>query len=155
MKKNLQYLQTIILFSGTIFAWYTVYNDFARFLGIYKTIFHFENCIVPNPLTTPCFYGAIGFLVAFVWSVKILKMKETKAEKWQKYLFIFLITGTIFGWSNFLFELYKFYSTNTGPKTSCSGIPTDNPFYTPCFYGSVLYLLSLISSFFTNKSFSK
>ena len=137
MKSKLQKLLTIILAGGSIFAWYTVFNDFSRFQRIYGTIFRIENCSVPNPVMTACFYGAIAFVIALIFSVK----------KMEKPLYFLIIGGTIFAWSNFAYEVYKFYAS-TGVKTSCAGIITDNVFTTPCFYGAVIYLLALITSFF-------
>lgn len=134
MKSKLQKLLTIILFGGSIFAWYTVFNDFSRFQRIYGTIFRIENCSVPNPVTTPCFYGAIAFVIALILSIK----------KNEKPLYILLIGGTIFAWSNFAYEVYKFYAS-TGVKTSCAGVITNNVFTTPCFYGACIYLLGLIT----------
>ncbi len=135
MKNKLQNLLTIILAGGTIFAWYTVFSDFYRFQRIYGTIFRIENCSIPNPLTTPCFYGAIAFVIALILSIK----------KMEKPLYFLIIGGTIFAWSNFGYEVYKFYAT-TGIKTSCAGIITDNVFTTPCFYGAFIYLLALITT---------
>ena len=134
MKIKLQNLLTIILAGGTIFAWYTVFNDFSRFQRIYGTIFRIENCSIPNPVLTPCFYGAIAFVIALVLSVR----------KLEKPLYVLLIGGTIFAWSNFGYEVYKFYAT-IGIKTSCSGVITENVFSTPCFYGALIYLLALIT----------
>lgn len=134
MKNKLHNLLTIILAGGSIFAWYTVFNDFSRFHRIYGTIFRVENCSVPNPVMTPCFYGAIAFVIALILSIK----KRGEA------LYLLLIGGTIFAWSNFAYEVYKFYAT-TGVKTSCAGVITDNVFTTPCFYGACIYLLALIT----------
>ena len=127
-------VQSIILFSGVLFAWSTVASDFLRFL---------QNQGV-NPLTTPCFYGAIGFLVAYFYSLFILFTTSEKQKRHQKYLAIFLVAGTLFGWGNFTLEFCKFYFFKN--PTSCSCLAVSTPFATPCFYGSVLYLLSLISS---------
>ena len=134
MKSKLQKLLTIILAGGSIFSWYTVFNDFSRFQRIYGTIFRIENCSVPNPVMTACFYGAIAFVIALIFSVK----------KMEKPLYLLLIGGTIFAWSNFGYEVYKFYIA-TGVKTSCAGVITNNVFSTPCFYGASIYLLALVT----------
>lgn len=136
MKKFL-FLQSGLLFIGTIFSWYTVTTDYLRFLYSNGT----------NPLVTPCFYGAIGFLLAFLYSLHIFMSLPQKRERYQKYLMLFLIGGTIFGWSNFALELCNFYIFKN--PTSCSGAGTSSPFLTACFYGSVIYLLSLLSSIVT------
>ncbi|HVZ58873.1 MAG TPA: hypothetical protein VG935_03940 [Patescibacteria group bacterium] len=135
--KKLLILQSGLLLVGTVFSWYTVTNDYLRFLTIHGT----------NPLLTPCFYGAIGFFVAFLFSLHIYLSSEEKRKKHQKYLMFFLIGGTIFGWSNFALEFCKFYFLHN--PTSCSGTSTSSPFLTACFYGSVIYLLSLTASIIT------
>ena len=152
MKNKLYGILTFILLGGTIFAYNAVYNDFRRFESIYGTIFRVQDCSVPNPIATPCFYGAFFFLVGFFMSLRIyynhLKSRET--HRLENYLYYLLTGGTIFAWSNFSYEIYKFYFT-TGPKTSCSGIPTSTPFNTPCFYGAVIYLLALSTNLVIRK----
>lgn len=139
--KKLFLLQSILLLSGTLFAWSTVTNDYFKFLAHQAQ----------NPLTTPCFYGAIGFLLAYFYSLYIYFLNGPKQKKHQKYLMIALIGGTLFGWGNFTIELCRFYIFKN--PTSCSGGYASTPFLTPCFFGSVLYLLSLISSIVTLKKY--
>ena len=128
---------------GVLFSWYTAVNDFIRFYNTEGTIFKIKDCFFPNPVTTACFYGAIAFLVAFIWSVYILKNKDAvKKEFHQTRLSWLLAAGTIFAWANFANVLYKFYGT--GSNIGCSGVPISSPFLTPCFYGSVIFLVSLI-----------
>ncbi len=127
-------LQCGTLLFGTFFAWYTVANDYLRFMN--------NNGI--NPLLTPCFYGAIGFFVFFIYSLYIYFVVFSKWKKLQKILVFLLLGGTIFGWVNFIIELCNFYIFKN--PTSCSGASTQSPFITPCFYGSVIYLLSLMVS---------
>lgn len=153
MNKNLFKLQTAVLFIGTIFAWFTVYTDFARFYNLYGSLTKISGCTIPNPVTTPCFYGAFAFLLGFIWSVNILK-KVSKGEevtKKQMKLWYLLIAGTIFAWGNFAYEIFKYYSAKTALKVSCSGVPTDNVFLTACFYGSVIFLVALILSIVIKK----
>lgn len=128
-KKILFYLQSLILLAGTIFAYSTIYTDFKRFYSL--------NCTTINPIFTPCFYGAFAFLVGFVLSVK---------RNQQRNLNYLLIAGTIFAWGNFAYELIKFYSAKVVEKTSCSGVPTQNPFTTACFYGATIFLAALITA---------
>ncbi|NBO21952.1 hypothetical protein EBU94_01230 [bacterium] len=144
MRKDYKTLLTIILVGGTAFSWTTVYQDFSRFYNLYGDIFKIEGCDIPNPVTTPCFYGAIAFAI----SLGLLLFRKYKS------LFYLLVFGTIFAWSNFLYEFYKFYST-TGVKTSCSGVVTDNVFTTPCFYGALIYLLALITIIFSRRKSQK
>ena len=132
--KRLLFIQSSLLLFGTFFAWYTVTNDYLRFVN--------ENGV--NPLLTPCFYGAIGFLLFYLYSLYIYFAAENKRRRHQKILMILLIGGTLFGWGNFTIELCSFYIFKN--PTSCSGATTISPFLTACFYGSVIYLASLIAS---------
>lgn len=147
MKKILPYLQTLILLGGVVFAWYTVFGDFHRFFGAGYTITQFKNCGTPNPLATPCFYGAIMFIVALAWSLIILIAADaSKNVKSQKYLMWLLLAGTLFAWGNFAYQMYKYYAPHIGPYIGCSGIPLKHPIYTPCFTGTMIYLAAFVVS---------
>ncbi len=141
--KRLYISQTLILAVGVLFSWYTAINDFVRFYNTEGTIFKIKDCFFPNPVTTACFYGAIAFLVAFVWSVYILKNNDLAKKEFHQTRFSWLLAaGTIFAWANFTNVLYKFYGT--GSNIGCSGVPISSPFLTPCFYGSIIFLLSFV-----------
>ncbi|MCX6816382.1 MAG: hypothetical protein NTZ93_00725 [Candidatus Beckwithbacteria bacterium] len=142
-KKILFYLQSLVLLAGTIFAYFTIYTDFKRYYSL--------NCTTTNPVLTPCFYGAFAFLIGFIWSIIILKRNKAEQLKHEKNLSYLLIAGTIFAWGNFAYELIKFYSVKTIVKTSCSGVPTANPFTTACFYGATIFLAALITSLVIRK----
>ena len=58
----------MFLVVGTVIAWSTVTLGFIRFYRAEGTILKFTNCALPNPLTTPCLYGAIAFLLALIWA---------------------------------------------------------------------------------------
>lgn len=149
--KKIYLAQSILLLIGTLFAWFTVYSDFSRFYNLYGNITRISNCSIPNPVTTPCFYGAFAFLGGFIWSLYILKVSKEKRIISQKKLNILLIASTIFAWSNLSLEIYKFYSRKTATQVSCSGVPATSIFTTPCFIGSMLFLGSLILSFVINR----
>lgn len=134
MRFKLEKILFVFLIFGVGFSWYTVFSDFLRFHKIYGTIFKIENCLVPNPVTTPCFYGAIVFFVALV----------TLLLRKYQFLNYLLAGGTLFAWSNFLYEAYKFYLPSNIQKIGCSGIVVTNIFNTPCFYGAIIYLGSLL-----------
>lgn len=136
-------IQSLVLFLGVLFSWATVAGDFIRYQSGQGT----------NPLTTPCFYGAMGFLLAYFYSLYIYFQKPDMQKRHQKYLVIFLISGTLFGWGNFTLEFCKFYFFKN--PTSCSGLAVSTPFATPCFYGSVIYLMALISGILTLKKQKK
>ena len=139
-------IQSLSLFIGTVFAWVTVFLDFSRFYNLYGSLTRISNCSIPNPITTPCFYGAFVFLLGFIWSVGILRTEDAKREVKQKRLNWLLLAGTLFAWGNFAYETIRFYLAKNAPKVSCSGVPTDNILLTSCFYGSVIFFISLIVS---------
>jgi hypothetical protein len=156
MTKKFAALQSLILAGGSIFAWYTVFGDFKRFLNAGGEILNFSGCRFPNPLATPCFYGAIVFLIALIWSVLIYqKIDNTQRLASQKKLNFLLLAGTIFAWSNFGYEMYKFYQPHTEPFLSCSGTLAQHPIYTPCFTGAIIYLAAFITSLIFVKALKK
>ncbi|MFH0952480.1 MAG: hypothetical protein V1838_04875 [Patescibacteria group bacterium] len=144
--KNLYRLQSLVLLGGTVFAWYTVVQDFRRFFDYEGTLLKFSDCFVPNPLMTPCFYGAFAFLIAFIWSLSILFRPENQAVR-HGHLRWLLVAGVIFAWSVNIYELIKWYSRASGePAIGCSGTIVSNPYSTPCFVGASIFLLALIVS---------
>ncbi|MCA9392468.1 hypothetical protein KC614_04725 [candidate division WWE3 bacterium] len=148
MKRLLQ-LQSFIFGSGTIFAYYTVFADFSRFYGFEGTFFKFTGCVVPNPLLTPCFYGAFAFLFGFVWSLFILRGGEAFRTKHQLYLMLLGLAGTIFAWGNTAYGFYKFYVLNN--NTGCSGVPTESPFFTPCMVGAIIFAVAFAVTVFARR----
>jgi hypothetical protein len=94
---------TLVLLGGTIFAWYTVAQDFIRFKNIQGTIFKVSDCLIPNPVTTACFYGAFGFLAAVIWSYKILKFVGERRVAHVKYLLLFTVGCVLIGSINLFF----------------------------------------------------
>lgn len=152
MKKLLK-LQSLILLIGTLFAWYTVYQDYARFYLVEGTIFKINDCIYPNPVTTPCFYGAWAFLLAFIWSLYIIKFIDVK-QMWHQFrLTWLLVVSVLFAWGNFSHTLYRFWLSKGAPTIGCSGVLSTNPWTTPCFIGAVIFLLALAVALVIKRKF--
>ena len=149
--KKMYIAQSIVLLIGTLFAWFTVYSDFSRFYGLYGDITRISGCTIPNPVTTPCFYGAFAFLGGFIWSLFILRTSKENKIINQKRLHLLLIASTIFALSNLSLEIFNFYSNKTATQVSCSGVPSTNIFTTACFIGSMLFLGSFIISLIINR----
>ena len=142
---NLLKLQTLLLLAGTVWAWYNTIQNFLKFYNLEGTIFKIQDCAIPNPVTEACFYGAVGFLIAFIWSIKLYGNQTSSwFTKWQHYLWWFVSAGTIFAWYNVTRELVAFYSAKSGPVLGCSATPITNPFLTPCFIGASIFLLTAI-----------
>lgn len=141
--KKLLAVQVFLLLCGSLFAWYNTVKNFIRFFNIEGTIFKVYNCAIPNPVTEPCFYGAVAFVIAFAWAVVIYKQKEILIKQ-QNYLWWFLSAGTIFAWFNVTREFLAFYGPRSGPALGCSAQLITNPFLTPCFTGASIFLISAI-----------
>lgn len=142
-QKNLFYLQSSLLFAGTLFAWGNVIKEFNTYFEAGGKIFQFVGCPLTNPVATPCFWGATAFLIALIWSLLILKLSVKYQVKNEWRLKWFLVASAIFGWGNVAFEFYKYFSAQMQPIVSCTGI-IKNPIYSPCFTGSVIFFTSLI-----------
>jgi hypothetical protein len=136
---------SIVLLVGALFAWTTVYNDFARFYNFEGTLWKISDCVVPNPVTTPCFYGAFAFLIAFIWSLRLLRTTDdARRRRSLKNLGWLLLASVLFALGNFTYVLVRFYSSE-GDNRGCSGVATSSPFLTPCFVGSVIFLVAFFT----------
>ncbi len=77
--KKIILAQFVILLLGTVFAWANFFYELYSWLNQ-------ESCqlgciaysTTPNPFLTPCFYGALFFLVAFILSLILLKKSKGK-----------------------------------------------------------------------------
>lgn len=132
----------LILLSGVIFAYFSVYTEFVDFYLNEGTLFKLKDCLTPNPVTTACFYGAFGFLIAFVWSLILFKNQATKFSAYIK-LTTLLLGCTIFAWYNNYSTLYSFFFESKNSIVGCTGKIITNPFTTPCFIGASIFTLAL------------
>lgn len=125
-----------ILAAGTLFAWYSVVTETVRFYRTEGTLLKISDCVYPNPITTPCFWGAVLFAV-----VLILAFRHAS----QRRIVHLLVLGTLFAWGNFAWGVRSFYQAPSGEGTSCSGVPVDSPFESSCFYGAIFFTAALIA----------
>jgi hypothetical protein len=133
-----------VLAGGTLFAWTTVLADFRRFFQAGGALERFTGTTYPHPALTPCFYGAILFLVALAWAVTLPAEPPERRRRAVRQLTGMLVLGTLFAWGNFGYELYRYYQPHAGPYLSCSGTVAAHPVYTPCFVGALIYLTALV-----------
>jgi len=143
MSQRWQRIEIAVLAGGSLFAWATVLADFRRFFQAGGALGRFTGTLYPHPALTPCFYGAILFLVALTWAVTLApEPAERRRGVWQ--LVGMLVLGTVFAWGNFAWELYRYCQPHEGPYLSCSGTVAAHPVYTPCFVGALIYLTALV-----------
>jgi len=146
--KNLLLLQSVILAGGTVFAWSKLLQQFSNFQAIYGTLFRFQNCVIPNPFATACFYGSMAFIVATVWSFFV--WHDAKNFK-ERHLRNFLLFCVVFAGSVVAYEFadyYKLFGSAAVPITCTPGV---FPLLTPCFTGLLCFLGAYITSIFAVK----
>jgi len=143
MSRQWQRIESVVLAGGTLFAWSTVLADFRRFFQAGGTLGQFTGTTYPHPALTPCFYGAILFLVALTWALTLPADPPERRRRAVRQLTGMLVLGTVFAWGNFAYELYRYGQPHEGPYLSCSGTVAAHPVYTPCFIGALIYLAAL------------
>jgi hypothetical protein len=148
MNRTLLKVQVAVLAIGTGFSWITLVFDYRRFFASGGHVLNISGCAVTNPVVTPCFYGALAFLAAFVWAFAILRSAPEAVLKRQRGLQFLLAAGTVFAWGNFAYEVYRFMQPRPAASAfSClAGEVAVNPLMTPCFYGALIFLTALVVS---------
>lgn len=148
MNRTLLKMQVAALTIGTGFSWITLVFDYRRFFASGGHILDISGCAVTNPVITPCFYGALTFLAAFVWALAILRSTPEGILKRQRGLQFLLAAGTVFAWGSFTYEVYRFMQSQPAASFfSCpAGVAAVNPLMTPCFYGALIFLTALVVS---------
>ena len=124
---------------GALIAWSTVALAFIRFYRAEGTLLKVTNCRFPNPITTPCFYGAIAFVVALLWAASLARGAKPRVHGYEG-LWWLLLASTIFGWSNVAYEFWRWNQSPTGFIVSCTTESISSPFQSPCLYGSTMFL---------------
>jgi len=67
--------------------------------------------------------------------------------------FVILLSGTIFAWYNF-FQEFTSWTNQQACTVGCSA-GLENPFLSPCFFGAIVFTISLVLSGISLKTFSK
>ena len=141
--KRLGVALIVFLLAGSGIAWSTVILAFTRFYHNEGTLLKINDCIFPNPVTTPCFYGAIAFVICLIWAIMLFR--RASLGSYTKLMWL-LFASTIFGWGNVAYEVYQF-STHPKGIVGCTASVITNPFQSPCLYGSIMFLLSLVTTY--------
>jgi len=148
MGKVLLKAQVAVLAIGTGFSWITLAFDYRRFFAAGGQVLELSGCAMANPLVTPCFYGALAFLAAFIWAVAILASAPGAILRRERGLRILLAAGTLFAWGNFGYEVYRYLQPQ--PAAAAFRCPPGgaaaHPLTLPCFYGALIFLAALVCS---------
>src|SRR5512144_2720715 len=148
MNKTLLRVQAAVLALGTLFSWLTLVFDYRRYFAAGGQVLELSACAVANPLVTPCFYGALAFLLAFAWAIAILRSAPGTVAKRQGHLQWLLVAGTLFAWGNFAYLAHRFLQPQPAASAfSCPpGEQAANPLTAPCFYGALIFSAALVVS---------
>lgn len=146
--KSLLFIQTLLLFCGTLFAWSRLIVQLQNFQFVYGTLWRFRDCSIPNPLTTACFFGSVAFVVALLWSVKVWQTQEKNSERWLKNFLLFCV---LFAFSVLCIEFVDYYKLFPSASVPISCSPGVAPWKTPCFFGFLFFTASYVTSIITLK----
>lgn len=145
-KSTWYFIQILALVVGSIIAWSTVIKNFINFYQVEGTLFKVMDCNFTNPVLTPCFWGAIAFIIALIWAVSLYtKRGQANQTKQQWWLFLLLIASTIFGWANVVYEEWQIILAHGGAVTGCSGTMTSIT-QSSCMYGSIMFLIAMVAT---------
>ena len=146
-------LQAGVLGIGTVFSWVTLVLDYRRFFASGGQVFQFSGCAVSNPLATPCFYGALAFLIALAWALLILRAKPGTIGRSLSHLRLLLVAGTLFAWGNFGYVVYRYLTERPAMPFSCPpGETVAYPLTAPCFYGALIFSAALMLSILAGRT---
>lgn len=136
-RRYLPHALSATILGGVLFAWTTLYGQFERFLSVYGDLLRFRDCVIVNPIATPCFWGALAFLAAFAWSAALL---ARPSERQYRYLTHFLLFGVFFALAVLGYEAVEYYGFIDLGSASVSCAPGAMPLQTPCFTGFLFFL---------------
>jgi hypothetical protein len=132
----------LVLAGGTLFSWYNTALLFKAFYVYYPSVLTIGYTLVPNPLLTPCFYGAVAFAGALVWALVLALKPHEASSLWLKR---FLVFGVCFASAVLVYEALEYYHLiSLSRSVSCS--PGVHPFKTPCFGGLLFFIGSYLTA---------
>jgi hypothetical protein len=145
--KNLLFIQSLVLFGGTIFAWSKLLPQIDTFQTLYGTLFRFNDLAVPNPLLTACLYGSTAFLVVLFWSVLVVQRPGYGSQRMLRNALLFCVVFAASVVASEAVEYYKLF--DSAISVTCSpGVP---PTQTPCFYGMLFFIAAFITSVYATR----
>ncbi len=144
---NIKLARFLVLVAGVGVSWFATITNFVAFYNIEGTIFKIKDCLLPNPVVTPCFWGALAFVFAAIWSYKLYKKENLKHEK---YFLYFMVGCVLFAWSNFTIELMG-VTPKPGAIVAPCPATTSSPFVSPCFFGSVLFTFGMALTYIISR----
>jgi len=71
--KKIIWAEFVVLLIGTIFAWVNFCYEFYNWINSRACEFGCSAGLITNPFLTPCFYGALFFVIALILNIIVLK----------------------------------------------------------------------------------
>ncbi|MFA5413506.1 MAG: hypothetical protein WC348_03125 [Patescibacteria group bacterium] len=71
--------QFVVLLLGTLFAWGNFAYELYNWLNARTCTLGCPTYFSPNPFLTPCFFGALFFATAFIFSAILLKKSKNNS----------------------------------------------------------------------------
>jgi hypothetical protein len=138
----------VFLVIGATIAWFTSIVALTRFYASEGTLLRFDNFGVKNPMITPCFWGALAYLVCLGWGGYLYsRVAQGGSAAGYRPLGIFLIACVLFGFGNVGYEWWQITHSTSGSIIGCLAQPMTSVFQSPCMYGSIMFLVSMIAAF--------
>ena len=139
--------------AGTAFSWATVVGDYRRFFAAGGGWFTFGGTAVPNPLATPCVYGALCFAGACWWALRLARADADRVRRQQPRLVWLLAAGTLFAVGNLSYTWYRYRNPAPSGAAAATGaggfgcpaavVEHALLWRTPCFFGALLFASAL------------
>lgn len=134
-----------VLGIGVVSAWAALIVQFRVFYAAYGTFAHASTGLATNPFLTPCLYGSLAFLGAFVWASILHLRPSVRSDIWLSRLLLF---GVVFAGVVSAYDCVQYYHIfSLGIPVVCD--PNTNPFFTACFRGFLFFIAAYILSFWT------
>ncbi len=139
LAKKLLLTQALVLFGGTVFAWSKLIPQLRDFWALYGTFFRVNDCVIPNPFLTACFYGSAAFLVALFWSIRVYQSPGYGGERRLRNFLLFCV---VFGASVVAYEAVEYYKLFGHSTNAFICTPGVSPLETPCFTGMLFFIVA-------------
>jgi hypothetical protein len=136
-----EYTRAFILAAGVVSSWSALIIQFGAFYRTYGTLWHLSTGSATNPFLTPCLYGSLAFLAAFLWACILFIWPNQRSDIWLNRLLLF---GVLFAAVVVAYDCADYlHLFSVGIPIVCA--PHVNPLFTPCFRGLIFFALAYVA----------
>jgi len=135
-------VQSTILLGGALYAWSIVYHNFLNYFSSTDNIPLV--CLNGGTVLSVCFFGAIIFLMTFIWSLIIYRSDQGKNFcMWSERVLAGVLTLTAL-WAWFLTGLYHIGTIAWANTELCPIKGSYLPIEDPVFYGATIFTVACL-----------